>query len=127
MRSIGLLALLLAAVVLSVAGCGGDDESSADDPDVTVTEPTETEDGDETGDAANGEQVFASAGCGGCHTLSAAGTNGSVGPNLDDASPSYDKVVERVTNGAGAMPSFEGELSSPEIQDVAAYVSSSVS
>ena len=127
MRSIGLLALLLAAVVLSVAGCGGDDESSADDPDVTVTEPTETEDGDETGDAANGEQVFASAGCGGCHTLSAAGTNGSVGPNLDDASPSYDKVVERVTNGAGAMPSFEGELSAPEIQDVAAYVSSSVS
>ena len=37
------------------------------------------------GDAAAGEQVFASAGCGGCHTLSAAGATGTVGPNLDDA------------------------------------------
>jgi sulfite dehydrogenase len=70
--------------------------------------------------------VFATAGCGGCHTLSAAGTNGSVGPNLDDASPSYDKVVERVTNGQGAMPSFKDDLSAQEINDVAAFVSSSV-
>ena len=127
MRLIGILALLLAALVLAVAGCGGDDEAGSDEPDVTVTEPTETDGGEETGDAANGEQIFASAGCGGCHTLAAAGTNGSVGPNLDDASPSYDLVVERVTNGAGAMPSFEGDLSAEEIQDVAAYVSSSVS
>ena len=135
MRLIPVLALLLAALALAVAGCGGDDESGADVTDVTFTEPTETDDGDETetdgeeteGDAANGEQIFASAGCGGCHTLSAAGTNGSVGPDLDDASPSYDLVVERVTNGAGAMPSFEGDLSAEEIQDVAAYVSSSVS
>ena len=67
-----------------------------------------------------------SAGCGGCHTLAAAGTNGSVGPNLDDASPSYDKVVERVTNGQGAMPSFKDDLSAQEINDVAAFVSSSV-
>ena len=66
------------------------------------------------------------AGCGGCHTLSAAGTNGSVGPNLDDASPSYDKVVERVTDGQGEMPSFKDDLSAQEINDVAAFVSSSV-
>ena len=36
------------------------------------------------GDAAAGEAVFASAGCGGCHTLEAAGVSGAVGPNLDD-------------------------------------------
>lgn len=41
-------------------------------------------------------------------------------------SPSYDKVVERVTNGQGAMPSFADDLSAQEIQDVAAFVSSSV-
>ena len=44
-------------------------------------------------------------------------------PDLDAASPSYDKVVERVTNGRGAMPSFADTLSE-QIQDVAAYVSS---
>jgi len=30
-----------------------------------------------------GAQVFANNGCGGCHTLAAAGTTGTVGPNLD--------------------------------------------
>ncbi len=33
-------------------------------------------------------------------------------------------VVERVTNGAGAMPSFSDSLSEQDIADVAAYVSS---
>jgi mono/diheme cytochrome c family protein len=32
-----------------------------------------------------GAQVFASNGCGGCHTLAAANAGGSVGPNLDEA------------------------------------------
>jgi sulfite dehydrogenase len=78
-----------------------------------------------TGDPAAGEAVFASAGCGGCHTLAAAGSGGAIGPNLDDTSPSYDKVVERVTDGKGAMPSFADQLSEQQIQDVAAYVSQS--
>ena len=67
--------------------------------------------------------MFADAGCGGCHTLEAAGSNGSVGPNLDDASPSFDEVVRKVKSGGGAMPSFEGELGDQEIRDVAAFVS----
>ena len=33
----------------------------------------------------DGKAIFASAGCGGCHTLKAAGASGNVGPNLDDA------------------------------------------
>jgi sulfite dehydrogenase len=46
-----------------------------------------------------------------------------VGPNLDDAKPSYDHVVERVTEGKGRMPSFADQLSEAEIRNVAAYVS----
>ena len=78
-----------------------------------------------SGDAAAGKEVFASAGCGGCHTFSAAGSSGSVGPNLDDASPSFDKVVSQVMNGGGPMPSFNGDLTPQQIQDVAAFVSGS--
>jgi mono/diheme cytochrome c family protein len=77
------------------------------------------------GDAAAGKQVFESAGCVACHTLSDAGSTGTVGPNLDDAKPPATLVVTRVTDGAGAMPSFKDKLTEQQIQDVAAYVSSS--
>ena len=77
-----------------------------------------------TGDAAAGKQVFESAGCVACHTLADAGSTGTVGPNLDDAKPPATLVVTRVTNGAGAMPSFKDKLTEQQIQDVAAYVSS---
>jgi cbb3-type cytochrome c oxidase subunit III len=36
------------------------------------------------GDQDNGRKLFV-AKCGGCHTLAAAGTSGTVGPNLDDS------------------------------------------
>jgi mono/diheme cytochrome c family protein len=45
-----------------------------------------------------------------------------VGPNLDETKPSFDLVVDRVTNGSGAMPAFSGSLSEQQIADVAAYV-----
>ena len=54
-----------------------------------------------TGDATAGASVFESAGCGACHTLSAAGSSGTVGPNLDDAKPSYELAVTRDHQGAG--------------------------
>ena len=33
---------------------------------------------------AAGKQAFAANGCGGCHTLKAAGSGGNIGPNLDN-------------------------------------------
>ena len=72
--------------------------------------------------AAPGEKVFASAGCGGCHTLKAAGSSGNVGPNLDDLKPPFDKVVHQVEVGGGPMPSFKATLSPKQIQDVAAFI-----
>ena len=145
-------ALVLAALVLALGfaavGCGGEEEASPTPDTVTgtttdttttetTTDTTETETTEtgttetETtepsgeGDAEAGKEVFlGSSGCGTCHTLSDAGTSGTVGPNLDDAQPSHDLVVDRVTNGQGAMPSFSASLSEQQIQDVAAYVSS---
>ena len=95
-----------------------------------TTGGTETTDGGEettgetvrAGDAAAGKEVFESAGCASCHTLADAGATGTVGPNLDEAKPPAELVVDRVTNGMGAMPPFSGELSAEQINDVAAYV-----
>lgn len=78
-----------------------------------------------TGDATAGKAVFTSAGCTGCHTLAAAGSTGTVGPNLDQRKPTYDMVVARVTSGKGIMPSFSGSLSAQQIANVAAFVSQS--
>jgi mono/diheme cytochrome c family protein len=74
------------------------------------------------GDAVAGKSVFTSAGCSGCHTLKAAGATGTVGPNLDQVKPTYDKVVHQVEVGGGAMPPFKGTLTAKQIQDVAAFV-----
>lgn len=74
------------------------------------------------GDPAAGKEIFATAGCATCHTLADAGANGTIGPNLDQLKPPYDLVIDRVTNGKGVMPSFKGQLSEQQIQDVAAYV-----
>ena len=57
-----------------------------------------------------------------CHTLGAAGTSGSVGPNLDQLKPDAATVEQQVRNGGGGMPSFEGTLSSAQIAAVANYV-----
>ena len=114
------LAFLAAALAIAVAGCGGGGDSTATEASTTTATTGAT-----SGDAAAGKEVFASAGCGGCHTFSAAGSSGSVGPNLDDASPSHDHVVTQVTNGGGAMPSFKDDLTEQQIQDVAAFVSGS--
>jgi mono/diheme cytochrome c family protein len=143
------LATLLAVIGIAAAGCGGEEEATPSPETVsgtvsttttttetqTSTTPTATETQGSTsttttpttqGDAAAGKAVFTgTSGCTGCHTLSDAGSTGNVGPNLDDAKPSFDLVVTRVTNGSPAgMPPFKDKLSAKQIADVAAYVSS---
>jgi len=142
------LVVLVAAVGFAAAGCGGEEEATPTpetvtgtiETETTATETTETtttetettettetettEPGGLEGDPVAGKEIFlGTAGCGGCHTLADAGTSGTVGPNLDDTLPSEDLVVDRVTNGKGAMPPFQGTLTEQQIADVAAYVS----
>ena len=74
--------------------------------------------------AGGGAQVWNQAGCGGCHTLAAAGATGTVGPDLDQLRPSAAVVAAQVSSGGGGMPSFSGTLSAAQIAAVAAYVSS---
>jgi mono/diheme cytochrome c family protein len=100
----------------------GEATTSGEEPSTSTGETTTTGPAEPEGDADAGEAVFTSAGCASCHTLEAAGATGTVGPNLDEAKPDVELVVDRVTNGKGVMPSFKGQLDDKQIQDVAAYV-----
>lgn len=113
-----LLLLLLAALL--TAGCGGDESGSGDagSGGGSGAEADDGGDGGSSGDV-DAQSLFVST-CGGCHTLSDAGTTGTVGPNLDELSPDTETVRTAIDEGRGAMPPdlLEGE----EADAVAEYV-----
>ena len=120
------LAALLFAVGVVLSACGSGTTVGALPTTVVGTvaqAPTATVPAKyKNGDPVAGKAVFTSAGCVGCHTLAAANSHGTVGPNLDQAKPPLSLVITRVTKGAGAMPPFAGQLSDKQIADVAAFV-----
>ena len=128
------LAVIAAAVLLgaiALTGCGGEGVTTPTPTTVvgTYTAPTTTFPVTPAfklkGDAAQGKTIFLS-NCGSCHTLAAAKTTGTVGPNLDSLKPPYQAATAQVTNGGAVMPSFKSQLSTQQIADVAAYVVSSI-
>jgi mono/diheme cytochrome c family protein len=90
--------------------------------------------------AKTGEQIFTAAGCAGCHTFGPAGSNGTIGPNLDELAAAAgnrepgksaeEYVRESLTKpeaflapGFGnAMPSFDGRLTDKQIQTLIDYL-----
>jgi cbb3-type cytochrome c oxidase subunit III len=70
----------------------------------------------------NGKQIFVTK-CGGCHTLKAAGTTGTQGPNLDALKPPFAVAKNQIIHGGGIMPAFKGVLTDAQINAVAKYVS----
>ena len=87
------------------------------------------------GNPKTGKPLFVST-CGVCHTLKAAGTVGSVGPNLDKVGPLTEPVIiKAITNGGATvmtkaaaakyttqMVPYKGALTSAQIDNIAAYL-----
>jgi mono/diheme cytochrome c family protein len=135
--------LLVLAVALLVAGCGGGET-------VEGTVPAEKTPTVGKGDAEAGKKVFTSVAqptCGSCHTYVAAGTNATVGPDLDvflctaltrparkELCPEKDAafILESIVNPdahiasgftAGVMPKDYGEkLSDKQLADLVAFL-----
>ena len=74
------------------------------------------------GGGTDGKSIF-TANCSSCHTLKAAGSSGTVGPNLDQLKPDLARVEKQVTNGGSVMPAFKGQLTAAQIKAVATFVS----
>ncbi|MEO6321425.1 MAG: cytochrome c [Polaromonas sp.] len=74
---------------------------------------------------ALGKKLFNTAipACAICHTLKDAGSEGAVGPILDELKPNAARVSKALRDGLGAMPSFKATLTEAEINVLAYYVS----
>ncbi len=128
MRTRIVVASLVCLLILGGASCGGGGGGEEE----AGTEPTTT--AAPGGGAENGKQIFVAQGCGGCHALSAAGTNGTTGPDLDEVLEGLDEASIResivdpdaqIAEGfeAGLMPKDYGDkLSDQELSDLVAFL-----
>src|SRR5581483_10844664 len=85
-----------------------------------------TRHGDQPGNAANGKVLFKEF-CGKCHVMQAAGSKGTIGPNLDTDKVAYTGVVSAVIQGVGGIQAeyLLRALTFSQIYDVAKFVTTS--
>jgi cbb3-type cytochrome c oxidase subunit III len=108
----GVAVAVVAVVALLASGCGTGGKATGH------------------ADQATGQKLF-TAKCAGCHTLAAAGAQGTVGPNLDDAfaadrkqgfaeSSIVNVVLDQIRVPSPPMP--KNLVTGQDAEDVAAYV-----
>jgi len=139
LATVGLFVAMMAAVLVF----GKEEETEAHGGEAPAqTAETETGEGPAPpppaapqGDPQAGEQVFASTGCGSCHTLEAAGTSGTIGPDLDEAlqGDTADAIRTSIVDPnaelaegfqANVMPQdYEQQLSEEELTNLVAFLS----
>jgi mono/diheme cytochrome c family protein len=127
------------ALAFLLSGCGGAQTVSPTAETVVGSVPTTTAQAAAKGDAKAGATLFTSQGCGGCHKFQPAGTNGTVGPDLDKlaefAQNANQGSLEEFTDESIAnpsayvekgysptMPNFGQTLSDKQIADLTAYL-----
>jgi cytochrome c551/c552 len=112
----GVVAAALAFVVVLLA-TRGDDSGSSSGP----SAPTPAAVAAGRPNPEGGRLVFAEMGCGGCHRLAAAGSNGQIGPVLDQVLPNHTRrslAAKIQSPGRGSiMPGdFAQRMSFSELQ-----------
>jgi len=138
-RPTALAGALALAVVILVAGCGG--EKTVSPLPKTVIGPIAKPAAAPKGNAAAGKAVFVSAGCGACHTYGPAAATGKIGPDLDhlgaDAQKANQGSLEDYTRTSitdpnayvvpgfahGIMPGTYGQSLKPQqLADLVAFL-----
>jgi mono/diheme cytochrome c family protein len=105
----GLVALLCIAAVFAIPAFGAraSHNQGVNDP----------------GNLADGKKVFIQF-CGKCHALKAAGSKGTLGPNLDQDAVTYNRVVTAIEEGVGGIQAeyVLRNVTFNQVYDVAKYV-----
>jgi cytochrome c551/c552 len=126
----------LLGMMLLLAGCGGERTVSPTAETVIGSVPTSTQPSVPAGSATAGAAAFKSSGCGGCHTFSPAGSNKTIGPDLDKLSQYAKQANQPLKNFAFdsiktpstyVQPGFQNimpdlHLSDKQIADLVAYL-----
>jgi mono/diheme cytochrome c family protein len=126
--------LALAALSPAVAGCGGDDDNA--EPAATAGAP-EAPQVEQPLSAAeqHGSDLFVQH-CGNCHTFDAAGTQGQIGPDLDNIAINEQDVLAAIKTGGGTHSRASGGrtgsmpanlVTGQDAKDVAAFVAANAS
>jgi len=113
-------AILVAAAVVTACGTTDEDANTGNaESESTVAEQLLDP------EAEKGHELFVD-NCGTCHTLDAAGTEGSIGPNLDEAQVDEAEVLDVIADGgkgSGNMPA--NLVTGADAQAVAKFVADS--
>lgn len=119
---IGALVALLVVFAFLVGRDDGRNHPSKKSTQQAAQKPGGTAKGAPAAPAGPGKAAFVST-CGGCHTLSAAGTTGTTGPNLGQLKPNVTLVESAIKNGgagSGAMP--KNLVAGAKATEIAQYV-----
>ena len=128
--------LPLAALALTLAGCGGGTEVTPT-PETVIGTVKQAPTG-----AAAGKAVYDANGCGSCHTFKPAASTGKVGPDLDNLAADATKAkrpLDPYTRESiedpnayvvpgypkGVMPAFKGTLTETQVNDLVAFLTQS--
>jgi mono/diheme cytochrome c family protein len=131
--------VVVAATALAVSGCGYEGTTKPLPETVIGSVPQEqTTTTLAKGDPAAGKKLFASNGCGGCHTYAPANSNGQTGPDLDKLAgyaknagkPLGEFVQESIVNPGSyvedgyqnVMPTSYGNLPQKQLADLVAFL-----
>ena len=116
------LGVTIASAAFGGQAAGGQAAPAAP-PTTSPTAAAAAAPGDPAAVKEKGRELFATWGCASCHSLADADATGHVGPAFDgNANLTKAFVIDRVTNGQGPMPAFGGQMTDPEIDAIATYI-----
>jgi mono/diheme cytochrome c family protein len=97
-------------------------EPAAEEPTPTAEQPTPTAQLPAEPDPAEGQRIWSSKPCIGCHGANA---EGGIGPRIAGTALEFDEVLLQVRTGAAPMPAFtEEEISDLEVEHIYAWLQS---
>ena len=124
-RLVPIAVALVAFAVLAGCGTTGEDDTTGTTGQAATTPAPQDAEQPLSPSEENGRDLFVQ-NCGSCHTFDAAGTQGQIGPDLDEAQVDRAQVLRAIETGglgSGTMPAnlVQGENS----EDVATFVAGS--